>query len=160
MCKLTQHQCGTGTAEAADESAYVRRRRGILVALSTDFSIDLGFVGAGIVALIVIAAYDYKISSGVWRVCFGLGFVLPVSLFFFRIRMIDSTQYRKHAMKRKIPYLLVLRRYWKPMLGTSLAWFMYDFVTYPFGIFSSTIIGQLNPNNTLVENIGYVSSPT
>ena len=28
-------------------------------------------------------------------------------------------------------------------------------MTYPFGIFSSTIIGQLNPNNTLVENIGY-----
>ena len=28
-------------------------------------------------------------------------------------------------------------------------------VTYPFGIFSSTIIGQLNPNNTLIQNIGY-----
>ena len=147
--------CGTGSAEASDESAFVRKRRGILVALSTDFSIDLGFVGAGIVALIVLAAYNQHISSGVWRVCFGLGFVLPVTLFFFRLRMIDSTQYRKHAMKRKIPYGLVLKRYWKPMLGTSLAWFMYDFVTYPFGIFSSTIISQLNPNNTLVQNIGY-----
>ncbi|KAK5699130.1 hypothetical protein LTR97_006779 [Elasticomyces elasticus] len=30
-------------------------------------------------------------------------------------------------MKQSIPYMLVLRRYWKPMLGTSLAWFMYDF---------------------------------
>jgi MFS family permease len=28
-------------------------------------------------------------------------------------------------------------------------------VTYPFGIFSSTIISQLNPNNTLTQNIGY-----
>lgn len=27
--------------------------------------------------------------------------------------------------------------------------------TYPFGIFGSTIIGTLNPNNTLVQNIGY-----
>jgi MFS family permease len=41
------------------------------------------------------------------------------------------------------------------MLGTSLAWFMYDFVTYPFGIFSSTIISQLNPNDSLIQNIGY-----
>lgn len=41
------------------------------------------------------------------------------------------------------------------ILGLALAWFCYDFVTYPFGIFSSTIIGQLNPNNTLVQNIGY-----
>lgn len=31
----------------------------------------------------------------------------------------------------------------------------YDFVTYPFGIFSSTIISQLNPNDSLVQNIGY-----
>jgi len=143
--------------------------------MSTDFSIDLGFVGAGIVALIVLAAYKEHTSSGVWRVCFGLGFVLPLSLFFFRIRMIDSTQYRKHAMKQKIPYWLVIKRYWKPMLGTSLAWFMCtlncnrslltafadchvsvdDFVTYPFGIFSSTIISGLNPSDSLVQNIGY-----
>lgn len=27
--------------------------------------------------------------------------------------------------------------------------------TYPFSIFGSTIIGTLNPNNTLVQNIGY-----
>lgn len=104
----------------------MRRRRGILVAMSTDFSIDLGFVVAGVVALIVLAAYNERTSSGVWRVCFGLGLVLPVTLFFFRIRMIDSTQYRKHAMKRNIPYGLVLKRYWKPMLGTSLAWFCYE----------------------------------
>lgn len=117
--------CGTGTAEASDESLSVRRRRGLLVAMSTDFSIDLGFVVAGVVAVIVLAAYNDRTSSGVWRVCFGLGIVLPLTLFFFRIRMIDSTQYRKHAMKKKIPYLLVLKRYWKPMLGTSLAWFMY-----------------------------------
>ncbi|KAF7196567.1 Glycerophosphoinositol permease 1 [Pseudocercospora fuligena] len=146
--------CGTGSTEASDESHYVRKRRGILVAISTDFAIDLGFVIAGCVALIVLAAYNYRSSEGVWRICFGLGFVLPVVLFFFRIRMIESTQYRKHAMKKKIPYLLVIKRYWKPMLGTSLAWFFYDFVTYPFGLFSSTIIGQLNPNDSLIQNIG------
>ncbi|KAK4943305.1 hypothetical protein LTR10_017148 [Elasticomyces elasticus] len=147
--------CGTGSAEASDESEFVRRRRGFLVAMATDFAIDFGFVIAGVVALIVIEAYNGRISSGIWRVCFGLGFVLPVGLFFFRIRMIESTQYRKHAIKQTLPYWLIIKRYWKPMLGTSLAWFCYDFVTYPFGIFSSTIIGQLNPNNTLIQNIGY-----
>lgn len=146
--------CGTGSAEASDESQFARKRRGILVALSTDFSIDLGFVFAGVVALIVLKAYDDRTSVGVWRICFGLGIVLPIVLLFFRLRMIDSTQYRKHAMKRKIPYGLVLKRYWKPMLGTSLAWFMYDFVTYPFGIFSSTIISTLNPHGSLIQDIG------
>ncbi|KIV76845.1 hypothetical protein PV11_08700 [Exophiala sideris] len=147
--------CGTGSAEASDESDFVRRRRGFLVAMATDFAIDFGFVIAGVDALIVIEAYNGRISSGIWRVCFGLGFVVPVGLFFFRIRMIESTQYRKHAIKKTLPYWLIIKRYWKPILGTSLAWFCYDFVTYPFGIFSSTIIGQLNPNNTLIQNIGY-----
>ena len=125
------------------------------MAIATDFAIDLGFVVAGIIALIVLAAYHEHINDGVWRVSFGLGFVLPVVLLFFRLRLVNSTQYRKHAMKQDIPYGLILKRYWVPMLGTSLAWFMYDFVTYPFGIFSSTIIGTLNPNDTLVQNIGY-----
>ena len=33
--------CGTNACEASDESQYVRKRRGILVAISTDFAIDL-----------------------------------------------------------------------------------------------------------------------
>lgn len=100
----------------------------MLVAVATDFSIDFGFVMAGVIALIVLEAYNEKISQGVWRVCFGLGFVLPLGLLFFRLRLINSTQYRKHAIKKNIPYWLVIKRYWKPMIGTSLAWFMYDFV--------------------------------
>lgn len=77
-----------------------------------------GFVVAGVVALIILACYNQKISEGVWRVAFGLGIALPLTVFFFRIRMINSTQYRKHAIKQDIPYLLALRRYWKPMIGT------------------------------------------
>lgn len=120
--------CGAGSAEASDETSFGRRRRGMLVAVATDFAIDFGFVIAGVVALIVLAAYHQNLSAGIWRVCFGLGFILPVGLLFFRLSRFQSTQYRKHAMKKNIPYLLVLKRYWKPMLGTSLAWFMYDFV--------------------------------
>lgn len=166
--------CGTGSAEASDETSFGRRRRGMLVAVATDFAIDFGFVIAGVVALIVLAAYHQNLSDGIWRVCFGLGFVLPVALLFFRLSRFQSTQYRKHAMKKDVPYMLVLKRYWKPMLGTSLSWFMYDFVvgiyfpvyyvlgplpltsqTYPFGIFSSSIVSTLNPNNTITQNIGY-----
>lgn len=33
--------CGTSAAEAADETAKLRKRRGILVACVTDFAIDL-----------------------------------------------------------------------------------------------------------------------
>ncbi|KAJ5988277.1 hypothetical protein N7481_003487 [Penicillium waksmanii] len=147
--------CATSATEAADETPQLRKRRGFLVAATTDFAVDLGFVAAGIVALIILACYHQQNSEGVWRIAFGLGIVLPISICFFRIRMINSTQYQKHSIKSSYPYWLVLRRYWKPMLGTSLAWFCYDFVTYPFGLFSSTIVEQLNPDNTTVQNIGY-----
>ncbi|KAH8424034.1 uncharacterized protein LDX57_001789 [Aspergillus melleus] len=147
--------CATSATEAADETASLRRKRGFLVASTTDFAVDLGFVSAGIVALIVLTCYQQEVTGGVWRVCFGIGFVLPLVICFFRIRMINSTQYRKHAIKSQYPYWLILKRYWKPMLGTSLAWFFYDFVTYPFGIFSSTIISELMSDNSTVQNIGY-----
>ncbi|KAJ5706574.1 hypothetical protein N7488_006375 [Penicillium malachiteum] len=147
--------CGTSTTEAADETHGLRKKRGFLVGMTTDFAVDLGIVAAGVVAVIVLSCYHKRESEGVWRICFGLGFVLPILICFFRVRMINSTQYRKHSIKSRYPYLLVLKRYWKPMVGTSLAWFCYDFVTYPFGLFSSTIIEQLLTENTPFQNIGY-----
>ena len=96
--------------------------------MTTCFAVDAGFVEAGIVVMIVLAAYGQELSNGVWRVSFGIGLVIPVALLFFRLRMLDSEQYAKHAMKDRIPYLLVLKRYWKAIIGTSMAWFMYDFV--------------------------------
>lgn len=88
----------------------------------------MGFILSGVVAVCVIAAYGGHVSDGVWRISFGLGLVLPVSVLFFRLRLVNSTQYQKHAMKQHIPYVLVVKRYWRPILGTSLSWFMYDFV--------------------------------
>ncbi|KAH6949513.1 major facilitator superfamily domain-containing protein [Fusarium avenaceum] len=41
------------------------------------------------------------------------------------------------------------------MLRISLAWFFYDFMTYPFGIFSLIIIATLNPEDTLEQKIGF-----
>lgn len=120
--------CATTSTEAADETLYLRRRRGILNAVATDFAIDLGFVVVGAIVLIILAAYHNHLGDGVWRISFGLGFILPAGLLFFRLRLINSTQYRKHSMKGTIPYDIIIKRYLKPMIGMSVAWFMYDFV--------------------------------
>ena len=50
-------------------------------------------------------------------------------------------------------YMLVFKRYWKRIIGTCLCWFLYDFCSYPFGLFSSTIVSQVNPQNTLIQNV-------
>ena len=31
----------------------------------------------------------------------------------------------------KIPYWLIIKRYWVSLTGISIAWFVYDFITYP-----------------------------
>lgn len=41
------------------------------------------------------------------------------------------------------------------ILFAALAWYCYDFIRYPFGLFSSTTIQQFNPENTLLQSIGY-----
>jgi MFS family permease len=172
--------CATTTTEATNDNQTVREKRGIFSALTTCFAVDAGFVAAGIVVMIVLAAYGQELNNGVWRVSFGIGLIIPVALLFFRLRMLDSEQYVKHAIKDHIPYGLVLKRYWKAIIGTSMAWFMYDFVVsglairemswhssrqieltglapqvYPFGIFSSTIISGLNPEGKLIETVGF-----
>jgi hypothetical protein len=35
----------------------------------------------------------------VWRVCFGVGIVLPLTVLVFRLRMLSSRLYRKGAIK-------------------------------------------------------------
>ena len=57
--------------------------------------------------------------------------------------MLNSKLYRRGAIKRRVPYRLVFRYYWKSLIGTCGAWFLYDFVTFPNGIFSGTIIDSI-----------------
>ena len=77
-----------------------------------------------------------------------MGCLLPLSVFYFRIRMLNSVLYRRGAIKRNVPYKLVLRYYWKNLIGTCGAWFLYDFVTFPNGVFSGTIIASVIPSTT------------
>jgi hypothetical protein len=39
--------------------------------------------------------------------------------------MLNSVLYRRGAIKKRVPYSLVLRYYWKSLVGTCGAWFLY-----------------------------------
>jgi hypothetical protein len=59
----------------------------------------------------------------VWRISLGLGVVPAFAVFLWRLRMVEPERYRKDSMKRaKIPYLLVIRRYWRRLAILSTAW--------------------------------------
>ena len=57
--------------------------------------------------------------------------------------MLNSKLYQRSAIKRRVPYVLAIKYYWRSLIGTCGAWFLYDFVTFPNGVFSSTIIASI-----------------
>lgn len=58
----------------------LRKKRGLLVAVSTNLAIVTGFTASSIVSLIVIAAYGGTASDGIWRICFGIGIIVSPSI--------------------------------------------------------------------------------
>ncbi|KAF8977425.1 Plasma membrane permease, mediates uptake of glycerophosphoinositol and glycerophosphocholine [Entomortierella lignicola] len=126
----------TNASEAAD--TVKQGRRGMIVVLVTNTVIDFGFVVAALVPLILAAAgCSYQV---IWRTSFAFGVLPPLSVLYFRLKMKNSELFKKNSIKRNVPYLLIIRRYWKYLLGTAGTWFLYDFIAYPFGIFSGTIL--------------------
>ncbi len=150
----------TSASEAANE--FTLKNRGPIFILVTNLPLSFGGPLAVSVFLIVPAATTTRHLSTLWRVTFGIGCLLPLTVFYFRVKMLNSKLYRRGAIKRSVPYLLVLRYYWKSLIGTCGAWFLYDFVclspmpspflvaaltlgqvTFPNGVFSGTIISSV-----------------
>ncbi|RFU81122.1 major facilitator superfamily domain, general substrate transporter [Trichoderma arundinaceum] len=131
----------TSSSEAANER--VLDKRGPIFILVTNLPLSFGGPLAVSVFLIVLSAAGEDHLSTVWRVCFGIGILLPLSVFYFRLKMLNSKLYRKSAIRRHVPYGLVIRYYWKTLIGTCGAWFLYDFVTFPNGVFSGTILASV-----------------
>ncbi|CAI4056317.1 hypothetical protein SKDZ_03G0040 [Saccharomyces kudriavzevii ZP591] len=141
---------------SANESAneYTTTRRGGILVMVTNFPLAFGGPFASIIFLIV-----FKICSGtkhleaIWRTVFALGCFWPLTVFYFRWKTATTEIYEKGRIKKNIPYVLALKFYWKRLLGTCGTWFMYDFVTFPNGIFSSTIISAVIKDKNDLEKV-------
>ncbi|KZV75526.1 MFS Git1p-like glycerophosphoinositol permease [Peniophora sp. CONT] len=128
----------TSASEAANENNY--KTRGPVYIMVTNFVLSYGGPLASSVYLIVLSAAGEDHLPTVWRTCFGIGILLPLTVLIFRLKMISSKLYRDSAIKHNVPYGLVIKYYWKTLIGTCGAWFLYDFVTFPNGVFSGVII--------------------
>ncbi|KZT30475.1 MFS general substrate transporter [Neolentinus lepideus HHB14362 ss-1] len=137
----------TSASEAANERTV--KNRGPVFIMVTNFVLSFGGPLAVSVFLIVLSAAGENHLPTVWRVCFGIGIILPLTVFIFRMRMLSSQLFRKGAIKRRVPYWLTIKRYWRPLIGTCGAWFLYDFVTFPNGVFSGTIISSVIHNGSI-----------
>ncbi|KAL6310057.1 major facilitator superfamily domain-containing protein [Sparassis latifolia] len=139
----------TSASEAANEKMIANR--GPVFIMVTNFVLSFGGPLAVSVFLIVLAAAGENHLNTVWRVSFGIGIILPLTVFYFRMRMLSPKLYRDGAMKRRVPYWLAIKRYWKSLIGTCGAWFLYDFVTFPNGVFSGTIISSVIKNGSVLS---------
>lgn len=46
--------------------------------------------------------------------------------------MDEPERFKRDSMKHaKIPYRLIIKRYWVGLLAVSASWFLYDFIVYP-----------------------------
>ncbi|KAK4987967.1 glycerophosphoinositol permease [Elasticomyces elasticus] len=136
-----------GCAESTGELRSGTRNRWFI--LFTNVQIDLGFVVAAIVPMIVVLITTESHLRAAWRICLGLGVIPPLSLLWLRIKLKEPEAFRRETMaKTKTPWLLVVKYYWWRLTIVSLIWFIYDFSAYSFGIYSSTIIANLLGSST------------
>ncbi|GAQ38513.1 hypothetical protein AtubIFM55763_000681 [Aspergillus tubingensis] len=149
-------------AESSGELAEGTRHRWFI--LFTNFQLDLASVASSLVPMIVVLATGENHLRAAWRICLGLGVIPPLSLIYLRMKLKEPAEYTREKMN-KFPVWLIVKFYWKRWCVVSLIWFIYDFSTYSFSIYSSAwladIIGDSAPMwqtlgwNTLI-NVFYL----
>ncbi|KAE9964949.1 hypothetical protein BLS_007970 [Venturia inaequalis] len=137
-----------GCAEGTGELKAGTRNKWFI--MFTNVQIDLGFVVAALVALIVVVATGENHLRIAWRICLGIGVLPPLSLLYLRLKLQEPEAFQRESMAHtRTPWLLVLKFYWYPLTVVSLIWFIYDFSAYSFGIYSSsittTVLGDTAP---------------
>lgn len=64
-----------------------------------------------------------------YHAIYAISTILPLLVVLARWRMQNGKLFnRSNFQKRKIPWTLIIRKYWLQLLGTSSAFFLYDFV--------------------------------
>lgn len=121
----------------------------------TNFMIDTGFVTSTFVAWLLLYICDVpkyaKVGNAhglgtAWRLLMGLGAIPPMILFYLRLKFKENEEFTQNNFKRApTPWWLIFKRYGLRLCLVSLIWFIYDFCSYSWGIYSSQIISSVVP---------------
>jgi MFS family permease len=108
----------------------------------TNVQIDFGFVVSALVPMILILIFTEDHQRAAWRVALGLGIIPPMSLFYLRLKLKEPEAFNRERMN-KYPVWLIIKFYWFRLAVVSLIWFIYDFSSYSFSIYSSIWISLI-----------------
>lgn len=148
---LRRGEYPAGSVACAESTGELKKgHRNRWFVMFTNVQIDIGFVVAALVPMIVILATSEAHYEAAWRICLGIGIIPPLSLLYLRIKLQEPEEFQRESMRNtKTPWLLVIKFYWFRLLVVSLIWFCYDFSSYSFGIYSSSwlliILGPTYP---------------
>jgi len=140
-----EYPCGSVSASEQTEGPGINKNAWHRwLALSTNSMIDFGFVVAAFVPLVLFWIFGNDHLHAVWRLSLGLGMIPALAIFIWRLNMDEPVLYKTDSMRyTRIPYALVLKRYWRSLAAISFIWFLYDMIVYPFGIYSSVILNNV-----------------
>ncbi|KAJ0278274.1 hypothetical protein CBS470a_009849 [Colletotrichum nupharicola] len=133
---------------------YLGRKFAIIL---TTALIVLGSILATAASGVTIDGMFWMMTVARGIIGFGAGGEYPAS------STSASEAANEHSLKNRGPIfilvtnlpLLVIRYYWKRLIGTAGAWFLYDFVTFPNGVFSGVIISSVVKNSSIKSTAEY-----
>ncbi|KAJ7746361.1 major facilitator superfamily domain-containing protein [Mycena metata] len=141
-------------SEQTEGKAIAKNAQHRWFALATNCMIDLAWCVAAFIPLLMFWICGPNHLRAAWRLSLGLGFFPAIAVFAWRWNMEEPELYRKSSMKAvKIPYMLVLRKYGVRLAAISFTWFLYDFIVYPFGIYSSTVVDTITGGDTSLTTV-------
>ncbi|KAE8225809.1 hypothetical protein CF319_g1500 [Tilletia indica] len=154
-----EYPAGSVAASENTEGEGVnKKRQQMYFSLATNTMIDWGFVVAAFIPLLLIWIAGMDHLRLVWRLSLGLGAVPPLILLYFRTKMEESKHFQKSSISNfaKMPWWLIIKRYWVRLAAVSLAWWIYDWVTYPSGLYSDYIVAHVLPADASFQsNLGW-----
>jgi MFS family permease len=140
-----------GCAESTGELKEGHRNRWFI--MFTNVQIDLGFIMGALFPMIIAAGTSNL--TVVWRTSLALGVIPPLSLVYLRFKMKEPEAFARNNLKKNMPYMLALRYYGPRLILVCAIWFIYDFLTYPFSIYSSVWIGSIQPDANTWQTFGW-----
>ena len=76
----------------------------------TNVQIDIGFVVAAIVPMILVLITGDGHLRVAWRICLGLGVIPPLSLLYIRLKLNEPEEFNRETMKNtRTPWWLVIK---------------------------------------------------
>lgn len=98
--------------------------------------------------MIVILATTEAHLEAAWRIMLGIGIIPPLSLLYLRIKLQEPEEFKREAIKshHNYPWMLSIRFYGPRLAVVAAIWFIYDFNSYAFGVYSTTFLELILPS--------------